>query len=100
MPNGLQPLIAAIVPKLTAEDAVTQIRTKAITYRNASGMQSTFNVPSTGEVNARDLVLYILPSSSDPNQLEFHLTWEIELSGAPVKRAYLDAVSGEVIAAE
>jgi hypothetical protein len=96
----LQPLIAAIVPGLTAEDAMTQIRQKAISYRNASEIQSTFNVPSTAAVNARDLVLYILPSVSNPNQLVFHLTWELELTGAPVNRVYLDAVSGEVIAAE
>jgi hypothetical protein len=96
----LMPSIAAIVPKLTAEDAITQIRGKAITYTNASGIQSTFTVPSASEIHARDLVLYILPSSTNANSLAFHLAWEIELSGTPVKKAYLDAVSGEVIAAE
>ena len=96
----LQPLIAALVPKLTAEDAVTKIREKAIPYTNTGGIRSTFNLTPANEVNARDLVLYILPASSNPNELEFHLTWEIEIRGAPVQRAYLDAISGDVIAAE
>lgn len=95
----LQPLIAAIVPKLTAEDAVGQIRNKVIKYTSASGTESSFTVPASGELNARDLVLYIQPSGSSTNALAFHLAWEIEMSGAPIKKAYLDAVSGEVIAA-
>jgi hypothetical protein len=95
----LLPSIAAIIPKLTAEDAMTQIRDKSITYPNDGGIQSTFKVPSADEVYARDLVLYILPSSTNANALAFHLAWEIELSGAPVQKVYLDAVSGEVIAA-
>lgn len=101
IPNAerLQPAIAAMVPKLAAEDAMTQVRDKLITYTNASGIQSTFNVPSAGEVKARDLVLYILPSGTNANSLEFHLAWEIDVSGAPVKKVYLDAVSGEVVAA-
>ena len=96
----LQPTIAALVPKLTVEDAVSRIREKPIPYTNPSEIRSTFNLTTAHEVNARDLVLYILPAAGNPNELEFHLTWEIEIRGAPVQRAYLDAISGEVIAAE
>jgi hypothetical protein len=96
----LQPLIAGLVPKLAVEDAVAQIREKAIPYTNTSEVRSTFNLTPGNEVTARDLVLYILPAAGNPNELEFHLTWEIEIRGAPVQRVYLDAISGEVIAAE
>jgi hypothetical protein len=96
----LQPLVAALVPKLTAEDAEARIREKAIPYTNTSEIRSTFNLTPANEVTARDLVLYILPDTGNPNELEFHLTWEIEIAGGPAQRAYLDAISGDVIAAE
>jgi hypothetical protein len=96
----LQPAIAAIVPKLTSEDAATQIRDKAINYTDASGTEISFRIPSSSALTTRDLVLYVQPAISNPNGLSFHLAWEIELTGAPVKKVYLDAVSGEVVAAE
>lgn len=96
----LQPTIAAIVPKLTSEDAATQIRNKTINYTDANGTQKSFTIPSSSALTARDLVFYVQPAISNPNGLAFHLAWEIELTGAPVRKVYLDAVSGEVIAAE
>jgi hypothetical protein len=95
----IQPSVAAITPKLAAEDAVTRVRDQVITYKNAAGTQSTFKLPAGLEINPRELVIYILPSPANQNALEFHVAWEIPVTGAPVKNVYLDAVTGEVIAA-
>ena len=96
----LQPSMAAMVPKLAGEDAIAQIRDKGITYPNDSGTQTAIRVTPANEIIARDLVFYVLPSRTNANALAFHLTWEIEVSGAPVRKVYLDAISGEVVAVE
>ena len=96
----LQPAIAAMSPKLTAEDAVARISGKGVPVHNEGGTQSTLQVPPGSEVNARDLVLYVLPPRTDANALEFHLAWEVLVGGAGARKVYVDAVTGEVVAVE
>lgn len=96
----LQPSIAAMSPKLTAEDAVARIRGKGVPFQNEGGTQSTLQVPAASEVNARDLVLYVLPSTANANALEFHLAWEVEVGGAGARKVYVDAITGDVVAVE
>ena len=93
----LQPAIASMVPKLTAEDAMARIR-KGVTYQNESGTQSTLQVSTANEVNARDLVLYVLLSPTNTNALEFHLAWEVEVGGTAGRKVYVDAITGDVVA--
>ena len=94
----LQPAIAAMVPKLTAEDAVVRVRGKGVTYQNEGGTQSTLQVSAATDVSARELVLYITPSRTNTNSLEFHLAWEVEVGGAGARKVYLDAITGDVVA--
>ena len=95
----LQPAIAAMSPKLTAEDAVARIR-KDVTYQTETGTQSTLQVPTANEANARDLVLYVLSSPTNTNALEFHLAWEVQVGGAGARKVYVDAITGDVVAVE
>ena len=102
IPNAerLQPAIASIVPKFTAEDAVARIREKGVSYQNETGTQSSLQVSAGSEVNARDLVLYILPSRTNANILEFHLAWEVEVGPTPVRKVYVDAITGDAVAVQ
>ena len=95
----LQPAITAMSPKLTAEDATARVR-KGVTYQNESGAQSTLQVSAANEVNSRDLVLYVQSSPANPNALEFHLAWEVQVGGAGGRRVYVDAITGDVVAVE
>lgn len=93
----MQTALAAVSAKLKAEDAMKQLQDNDITYRDAKGNKLSFRVTSTNEDHPADLVIYILPSKTRPDALDFHLAWEIELSNAPVKTAYVDAVNGEIL---
>jgi hypothetical protein len=89
-----------MVPKLTAEDAVTRIRAKGVPFRNDSGTESALPLSAGTEVVARDLVLYVLASRTNDNALAFHLAWEVEIGGAAPRKVYVDAITGDVVAVE
>ena len=95
----LQPAIASMVAKLTAEDAIARVR-KGVTYESEPGRQSTLSVSGASDVNARDLVLYVFSSATNANALEFHLAWEVEVGGASGRKVYVDAITGDVVAVE
>jgi hypothetical protein len=98
--DRIQTALAALNVRVKAEDAVKQLRESGIMYTDANGNASTFKIPAAGEINARGLAIYILPSRNQSDALEFHLVWEIQLSNAPMKTAYVDAINGETIAVE
>lgn len=98
--DRIQTALATLNVRLKAEDAVRQLRDNGIMYTDANGNASTFKIPAANELNARGLVIYILPSKSQADALEFHLSWEIKLSNAPIKTAYVDAINGETIGVE
>lgn len=99
LPNAdrLQAALAALDPKLTAEQAVESVKGVAITARDQNGQSHGFTLPSTQVVDARQLVAYVVPSP-DQSNLEVHLAWEIDVTNGPIKTIYLDAISSEVIA--
>jgi hypothetical protein len=96
----IQSALSALGLRPKAEDAVQQLREKGLSYLDAGGTKVNFTVTAASAINPRGLVIYIVPSKTAPDALEFHLAWEMELNNAPVKTAYIDAVSGEVIAAQ
>ncbi len=96
----IQTALAAITVRLQPVDVLTQLRGAPVTYRNETGTDVTLNIPAASEINPKELVTYILPSKNNPEALEFHLAWEVELTSSPVKVLYVDAVNGEVIAAQ
>jgi hypothetical protein len=95
---------AALAPlragRLKIEDVLKQLRASGIMYADAQGNALNFKIPAASELNARGLVIYVLPSKSQPEALEFHQAWEIQPSGAPIKTVYVDAINGETIAVE
>ena len=97
--DRIQTAISALNLRPKAEDAIQQLREKGLAYVDTNGSKLSFTVPASSEITARQLTIYILPVKSRPDTLEFHLAWEMELTNAPVKFAYVDAVSGEILAA-
>jgi len=98
--DRMQTALAALSVRLKAEDAVQQLRENGLRYTDAKGTKVNFKVPAASEINPRGLVTYILASNDKPDALEFHLAWEMELSNVPIKIAYIDAITGETVAAE
>jgi hypothetical protein len=98
--DRIQAAFSALQMRPKLEDTVSKIRENGITYTDKNGNAATLKIPATTEVNSRGLVIYVVPSQSQPDTLEFHLAWEIEPGVATINTAYIDAVSGETIAVE
>ncbi|MEK6280758.1 MAG: hypothetical protein AABN95_10430 [Acidobacteriota bacterium] len=98
--DRIQTTLARTTVKLKPEDATNQILNNAISYADAAGTQQTFKAAAATQVKPRELVTYIRASKSNPQSLEFHIAWEVEVVSAPVRRVYVDAVNSEIIAAE
>jgi hypothetical protein len=98
--DRIQTALAALTVRVKSEEAVKQLRDSGIMYTDANGNASTFQIPAANEINPRGLVIYVRPSKTQPDSLEFHLAWEIQPGAAPIKTAYVDAITGETIAVE
>lgn len=94
----IQSSFSALGLRPRAEETIKQLREKGLTYSDAAGNKSTFTITPTTEIIPRGMTIYVLPSTKTPDTLELHLAWEMELTNAPVKLAYIDPVSGETIA--
>lgn len=86
--------------RLKSKDAAQKLRDDGLVYTDSKGNKVDSTLPAASEIKPRQLVVYILASKNQPEALEFHIAWEIELGNAAVKIAYLDAISGEIIAVE
>jgi hypothetical protein len=93
----LQAGLAAITPRLTAEDAIKHVRDKGVTYTDSLGNQQTFNVSESNQIDSRKLVTYVLPPKPGADSLEIHIAWEVTVSNAPLKTVYIDALTDEII---
>lgn len=86
--------------RLTAEEAIKKMRENDSPPSNPAASNSTFRLPASAQLTARELVTHIQPSRTRSDALEFRVAWEIDLTNAPVKVGYVDAITGEVIAVE
>jgi hypothetical protein len=100
IPNAerIQTILNGLTPKLTGEQAVDRIKTKPITVTDTSGRQQTVALPASATVTAQQLVVYAQPSKDPASGLQIRLAWEVEITNAPIKQVYLDAISDEIIA--
>jgi hypothetical protein len=98
--DRIQTTLASITVKLKPEDVSNQLLNNPISYTDAAGTQQTFKVAGATQVKPRELVTFIRASKNKPDALEFHIAWEVELVSAAVRRVYMDAVNGEIIATE
>ena len=87
--DQLQATLAGLTPKLTADEAVNRIKTQ---------QAQTVTLPGNATVEARELVVFAQPSKDPPSGLEIRLAWEIDITNAPIKKVYLDAISEQIIA--
>ncbi|HWF90425.1 MAG TPA: hypothetical protein VN659_16385 [Pyrinomonadaceae bacterium] len=96
IPNAdrLQGTLNSLNPKITAEQAVTRIKTQPLTAVNGQ----TISLPANATVTARQLVVYAQPSKDPPSGLTIRLAWEVDVTNGPVSKVYLDAISDEIIA--
>ncbi|MBC8028480.1 MAG: hypothetical protein H7Z16_00040 [Pyrinomonadaceae bacterium] len=83
--------------RLTAEDATKKLRENDLPSSDPAAGKPTFRLPASTQLTPRELVTHVQPSKTRADALEFRLAWEIELSNAPFRLAYLDAITGEVI---
>ena len=98
--DRIQSAISALNLRPRSEETLPKLRAKGLTYLDAQGNERTFAIPASSEMTARQMTIYILPAKDQPDALEFHLAWEIEITNAPVKLAYVDALNAEVLATE
>ena len=100
LPNAdrLQSTLNAADTLITGEEAANSIQSQPITIANATGQQ-TITLPANTVVESQQIVVYALPPPGETSGLELHLAWEINVNNGPVKTIYIDAVSGQVIAA-
>ncbi len=100
IPNAdrLQAALNALTPKVTAEQAVSHIKSQPVTLTSTNGQSQTVTLSPNAVVAARQLVVYAQPAKDPPSGLEIRLAWEIDVTGGPVSKVYLDAVSDEIIA--
>lgn len=94
----IQTSLSAFSIRLRSREAVQKLRENGVAYTDPKGTMLNFKIAAANEINPRGLVTYILPSKDKPEVLEFHLAWEMELSNAPAKFAYIDAITGETVA--
>jgi hypothetical protein len=101
IPNAdrLQASLNGLTPKVTREDAVNHIKTQPVTVSDTTGRQQTFSLPANAGVEALQLVVYAEPSKDPASGLQLRLAWEIDVTGAPINKVYLDAISDEIIGA-
>ena len=96
----IQNALSALNLRPKAEDAVQQLQEKSASYLDANRNKLTFTLPSASQINPRGLTTYTLRAKDRTDALEFHLAWEMELTNAPVKLIYVDAVNGEIVGTE
>lgn len=96
--DRLQATLASLTPKLTWEQAVDRVKTQPTTGTDVNTRQQTFSLPANAVVEARELVVYAQPSKDPPIGLEIRLAWEIDITNAPIKKVYVDAISEDIIA--
>jgi hypothetical protein len=96
----IQTSLSAFGVRVRSREAVQQMRDKGLIYTDSRGTRSDLRVPATAAITPQGLVTYILPSKDNPDSLEFHLAWEMQLSDVPIKTAYIDAITGETLAVE
>ncbi len=86
--------------RLTAEDATAKMREIVGTASDSIPATTGPRLPASAQLTPRELVTHVQPSKARPDALEFRVAWEIEITGAPAKIGYVDAITGEVFSVE
>ena len=91
--------LTALRDRLTAEQAAARLQGRGFSYQESTGKEATYTVAAPDEIRVRELVIYPIKRANDPSSLELHLAWEIAVRPSAPLLVYMDAVTGEIIAA-
>jgi hypothetical protein len=93
--------LALVRPQqLTADQAVERVRGRSFTFPGVT-TPLTYTVAPDDPVTSRELVVYPVRVANDAGALELRVAWELAVGkGATPYLVYLDAVRGEIIAAQ
>lgn len=94
----LQTALAAITPRVKPEEAMQSLQKGALTYTDSGRIQQTYHLSPNNKIEVGELVTYVRASKDRPDSLEFLIAWETNISNAPFKNVYVDAVTNEIIA--
>ncbi len=95
--DTIRTAFTALGARPKAAETLQTIQAKGLTFTDAQGNNVVFK---TTDITPQGLVVYVRPSKTNPDALEFHLAWEVKLSNAPFKTAYADAIGGEIVGVE
>jgi len=93
--------LALVRPQqLTADQAIERVRGRSFTFPGVNA-PLTYTVAPDDPVTPRELVVYPIRIPNDAGALELRVAWELAVGrGATPYLVYLDAVRGEIIAAQ
>jgi hypothetical protein len=97
--DKIQTAVNALAPRIKSEGVTTHLSGRAVSYTDAGGVAHSYVLGSPDKINLQQVVVYPLLSPAKPGTLEFHLAWEVNLTDAPLKTIYYDALLDQVIAA-
>jgi hypothetical protein len=92
-------LVAARARTMPAEQVASKLAGRTFTFTTNAGATETHTVAAGEPINPRALVVYPLARAGDPDTLELRLAWEAQVGATGDLLVYLDAVTGETIAA-
>jgi hypothetical protein len=95
--DRIQTAFASLGARPKAAETLQTINANGVTTTDAQGNKL---VSKGTDISPQGLVVYVRTSDSNPDALEFHLAWEVKLSNAPFKIAYVDAIGGETVGVE
>lgn len=97
--DQLRRSLAAVKPALDAAHAAAALTNRAVTFTDRNGARQTRTVTQADAATARELVVFPVPRP-DGTTLELHVAWEVAVGGPEAPPlAYVDAVTGDVLAA-
>jgi hypothetical protein len=95
----LQTALAATTPRLKPEAVVQSVlKGGGLTYIDSAGNRQTYSLSANNKIEVGELVTYVRALKDRPNTLELLVAWETNISEAPFKNVYIDAVTNEIIA--
>jgi hypothetical protein len=102
IPDSERPSRALVVARaraISAHDVVPRLAGRAFNVTTTAGASETYTVAAGEPVEVRELVVYPVARASDPGTLELRLAWEAAVGRGGEVLAYVDALTGDVLAA-
>ncbi|MFL6229964.1 MAG: hypothetical protein ACJ741_14420 [Pyrinomonadaceae bacterium] len=84
---------------MPADQVAPKLAGRTFTLNTTAGAAETRTIATGETINVRELVVYPTARANDPNTLDLHLAWETAVGAEGDIIVYVDAVTGEVLAA-